>query len=121
MKFFPQVVAALALLPSALAVDRKLSVIVSFPNGTPESVVAEARQKIIDGGGQITHDYQIIKGFSAIAPRNRSNSWKLLGVITQLGWKKTRSLLRTAAEIIKSFAYAPVYDYSRALVMGTWL
>ncbi|EGX89225.1 Proteinase inhibitor, propeptide [Cordyceps militaris CM01] len=68
MKFFPQVVAALSLLPSTLAVDRKLSVIVSFPNGTPESVVAEARQKIIDGGGQITHDYQIIKGFSAIAP-----------------------------------------------------
>lgn len=87
MKFFPQIVAALALLPGALAVDRKVSVIVSFddPN-TPDSVVAAARQKIIDGGGQITHDYQIIKcvsyffstepmanhaicrGFSAIAP-----------------------------------------------------
>ncbi|KAJ3498591.1 hypothetical protein NLG97_g1009 [Lecanicillium saksenae] len=69
MKFFPQIVAALALLPGALAVDRKVSVIVSFddPN-TPDSVVAEARKKIIEGGGQITHDYQIIKGFSAIAP-----------------------------------------------------
>ncbi|KAM3499110.1 hypothetical protein MY10362_007610 [Beauveria mimosiformis] len=69
MKVFPQIVAALALLPGALAVDRKVSVIISFddPN-TPDSVVASARQKIIDGGGQITHDYQIIKGFSAIAP-----------------------------------------------------
>lgn len=65
MKFLPQVVAALALLPGAFAVDRKLSVIISFedPN-TPDSVVAEARQKIIDGGGQITHDYQIIKSVS---------------------------------------------------------
>ncbi|KAM3465509.1 hypothetical protein MY5147_005496 [Beauveria neobassiana] len=69
MKFFPQIAAALALLPGALAVDRKVSVIVSFDDpDTPDSVVAAARQKIIDGGGQITHDYQIIKGFSAIAP-----------------------------------------------------
>ncbi|OAQ97829.1 hypothetical protein LLEC1_00013 [Akanthomyces lecanii] len=83
MKFFSQIMAALALLPGALAVDRKVSVIVSFgdPN-TPDDIVAAARQKIIDGGGQITHDYQIIKlplncikanhairrGFSAIAP-----------------------------------------------------
>ncbi|KAM3519200.1 hypothetical protein NHJ13051_007659 [Beauveria bassiana] len=69
MKFFPQIAAALALLPGALAVDRKVSVIVSFDDpDTPDSVVTAARQKIIDGGGQITHDYQIIKGFSAIAP-----------------------------------------------------
>ncbi|OAA37155.1 Proteinase inhibitor, propeptide [Beauveria brongniartii RCEF 3172] len=80
MKFFPQIVAALALLPGALAVDRKVSVIVSFddPN-TPDSVVAAARQKIIDGGGQITHDYQIIKGFSAIAPE------KLLEMVQTFG------------------------------------
>lgn len=67
MKFLPQVVTALALLPAALAVDRKVSVIISFddPN-TPDSVVAEARQKIIDGGGQITHDYQIIKCVSSL-------------------------------------------------------
>ncbi|KAJ4153325.1 hypothetical protein LMH87_009816 [Akanthomyces muscarius] len=69
MKLFSQIVAALVLLPGALAVDRKVSVIISFddPN-TPDDIVAAARQKIIDGGGQITHDYQIIKGFSAIAP-----------------------------------------------------
>lgn len=68
MRFFPQIVAALALLPGAFAVDRKVSVIVSFddPN-TPDSVVAEARQKIIDNGGQITHDYQIIKYVSAFS------------------------------------------------------
>ncbi|OAA76352.1 Proteinase inhibitor, propeptide [Akanthomyces lecanii RCEF 1005] len=69
MKLFSQIVAALVLLPGSLAVDRKVSVIISFddPN-TPDDIVAAARQKIIDGGGQITHDYQIIKGFSAIAP-----------------------------------------------------
>ncbi|KAK8149976.1 hypothetical protein G3M48_004730 [Beauveria asiatica] len=80
MKFLPQIVAALALFPGALAVDRKVSVIVSFddPN-TPDSVVAAARQKIIDGGGQITHDYQIIKGFSAIAPE------KLLEMVQTFG------------------------------------
>ncbi|TQV91360.1 hypothetical protein V2A60_008990 [Cordyceps javanica] len=69
MKFSSPIVAALVLISGAIAVDRKVSVIVSFgdPN-TPDSVVAEARQKIIDGGGKITHDFQIIKGFSAIAP-----------------------------------------------------
>ncbi|OAA58868.1 Proteinase inhibitor, propeptide [Cordyceps fumosorosea ARSEF 2679] len=68
MKLLPQIIAALALLPGGFAVDRKMSVIVSFDDSTPDYIVAEARQKIVNGGGQITHDYQIIKGFSAIAP-----------------------------------------------------
>ncbi|KAM3512771.1 hypothetical protein MY11210_003556 [Beauveria gryllotalpidicola] len=80
MKFFPRIVAALALLSGALAVDRQVSVVVSFDDPkTPDSVVAAARQKIMDEGGQITHDYQIIKGFSAIAPENSLEMVRTLG------------------------------------------
>ncbi|KAK3191801.1 hypothetical protein K4F52_002227 [Lecanicillium sp. MT-2017a] len=69
MKVFPQLVAFLAVLPGALAVDQKKSAIIYFedPN-TPDSIVEQARQKVIDAGGKITHVYNIIKGFSAIAP-----------------------------------------------------
>lgn len=69
MKFLSPTVAMLALLSGVHAVDRKLSVIVSFddPN-TPDSVVFTARQKIIDDGGMITHDYRIIKLVSLFLP-----------------------------------------------------
>lgn len=62
MKVFPQLVAFLAVLPGALAVDQKKSAIIYFedPN-TPDSIVEQARQKVIDAGGKITHVYNIIK------------------------------------------------------------
>lgn len=69
MKFFSPALAMLALLSGVHAVDRKLSVIVSFDPNTPEKVVASARQQILNDGGIITHDYQIIKLVSLFFPR----------------------------------------------------
>ncbi|PYH92018.1 hypothetical protein BO71DRAFT_296251, partial [Aspergillus ellipticus CBS 707.79] len=55
----------LGLLPLALA----NSILVTFPKGTPDSVVDNAKKSIVDAGGQITHEYTLIKGFSANAPK----------------------------------------------------
>ncbi|KAF2711001.1 hypothetical protein K504DRAFT_466028 [Pleomassaria siparia CBS 279.74] len=44
------------------------SVIISYPNDTPQSVVDEAMESIEKAGGKITHKYNIIKGFAAEAP-----------------------------------------------------
>ena len=32
-------------------------VIISFPKDTPDSVVRQAKQKVLDAGGVITHEY----------------------------------------------------------------
>ena len=37
------------------------SVIVSYPNDTPDSVVQQAMGAIKDAGGMITHEYKLIK------------------------------------------------------------
>ncbi|KAJ6441712.1 glutathione S-transferase [Purpureocillium lavendulum] len=69
MRLFPQIVAALAILPGSLAVDQKRSAIIWFEDpSTPDSVVNEAKDSIIKGGGKVTHVYTIIKGFAVIAP-----------------------------------------------------
>ena len=86
MKVLPQLAAFLAVLPGAVAVDQKKSAIIYFDNpDTPDSIVDQARQRVTDAGGKITHVYNIIKydirsgktarranvvhrGFSAIAP-----------------------------------------------------
>jgi hypothetical protein len=87
MKILHQLAAFLAVLPGAIAVDQKKSAIIYFDNpDTPDSIVDQARQRVIDAGGKITHVYSIIKygicssrkrlenangmyrGFSAIAP-----------------------------------------------------
>jgi hypothetical protein len=68
MRAFGFVVAALALLPGASAVDESKSVIIWYENSVADSVVDQARNAIVEAGGQITHVYSLIKGFSAIAP-----------------------------------------------------
>lgn len=68
MRFFGFALAALALVPSALAVDDSKSVIVWYEDHVADSVVQEAKDAIVSAGGQITHVYSLIKGFSAIAP-----------------------------------------------------
>ncbi|KAF2205398.1 hypothetical protein GQ43DRAFT_468169 [Delitschia confertaspora ATCC 74209] len=45
------------------------SVIISYPNETPDSIVEDAMRAIKDAGGQITHTYNIIKGFACTAPQ----------------------------------------------------
>ncbi|KAH8726073.1 hypothetical protein GQ44DRAFT_614557 [Phaeosphaeriaceae sp. PMI808] len=59
-------IALLATLTMAVAPHK--SVIMSWPNDTPDSVIEAAKQKIIDGNGVITHEYNIIKGFACHAP-----------------------------------------------------
>lgn len=62
MKFFPSLIATLALVPSALAVDQTKSAIVWFEDSnTPDSVVNQVKDSIIQAGGKITHVYTIIK------------------------------------------------------------
>ncbi|EAT90867.1 hypothetical protein HBI56_217240 [Parastagonospora nodorum] len=52
----------------AMAVAPQKSVIMSWPNDTPDSVVQAAKQAIIDAKGTITHEYNIIKGFACTGP-----------------------------------------------------
>ncbi|KAJ5476972.1 hypothetical protein N7539_007116 [Penicillium diatomitis] len=68
MKFF--LIAMLSLLPVALAAKSLKSVVISFPKGTPSSVVDKAKDAIVASGGVITHEYHLFPGFSAEAPVN---------------------------------------------------
>ena len=62
MKLSNFVLSALALMPSALAVDEQKSAIVWFDDpATPDSVVDQAKDNMISAGGKITHTYSIIK------------------------------------------------------------
>jgi hypothetical protein len=58
-------IAALTLVSGAIAVDIQKSVLVTYPPETPDSVVTQAKQAIVDAGGIITHEYTLIKGFAA--------------------------------------------------------
>lgn len=65
MRFFSTIVAALAVAQGALAVDVQKSIIVTFPEGTPEDVVTRAKDEIRQAGGVVTHDYKLFKCVSA--------------------------------------------------------
>ncbi|RAL10760.1 uncharacterized protein BO97DRAFT_406754 [Aspergillus homomorphus CBS 101889] len=54
----------LGLVPLALA----NSILVTFPAGTPDSVLKQAKDCVLDAGGRITHEFTLIRGFSADAP-----------------------------------------------------
>ncbi|KAI0837396.1 hypothetical protein F5Y06DRAFT_271613 [Hypoxylon sp. FL0890] len=69
MRFFSTIVAALAVVYGASAVDVQKSVIVSFPSETTDDIVNRAKDDIRKAGGIITHEYQLIKGFAAKAPQ----------------------------------------------------
>ncbi|KAF2878428.1 hypothetical protein BDV95DRAFT_480224 [Massariosphaeria phaeospora] len=59
--------ALLATLTMATGAPQR-SVIISYPNSTPQSTVDEVMAAIRKAGGTITHVYNIIKGFSATGP-----------------------------------------------------
>ncbi|USP80472.1 uncharacterized protein yc1106_07746 [Curvularia clavata] len=59
-------VALLATLAMAAAPQR--SVIISWPNDTPDDIVEQSKEAIRKAKGVITHEYNIIKGFAATAP-----------------------------------------------------
>ena len=66
MRPFTYLVTALAVLPGAFAVDQKKSAIVWFDDAsTPDSIVNDAKNTIIQAGGKITHVYNIIKSVNA--------------------------------------------------------
>jgi len=59
----------LAFVAATLAVQMPLrSVIVSYPDNTPDSVVDQAMDAIKAAGGMVTHEYKLFKGFAAKAP-----------------------------------------------------
>ncbi|KAJ5353674.1 Proteinase inhibitor propeptide [Penicillium brevicompactum] len=47
---------ALMALPLALAASLK-SVVITFPKGTPDSVITQAKHSLVASGGVITHEY----------------------------------------------------------------
>ncbi|KAI5301083.1 hypothetical protein KEM55_002658 [Ascosphaera atra] len=57
---------ALAILP---VLSMSNLVLVSYPERTPESVIQQAIDVVIDAGGVIRHKYTIIKGFEATMPQ----------------------------------------------------
>jgi hypothetical protein len=61
MKPFTFLIATLSLFAGVIAVDIQKSVIISYPDTTPDSVVEQAKKAIIEGGGVITHEYHLIK------------------------------------------------------------
>lgn len=50
----------LAVIATQTAQPQK-SVIVSYPADTPDSVLSQAKEAILQAGGFITHEYKIIK------------------------------------------------------------
>ncbi|OOQ84086.1 hypothetical protein PEBR_31711 [Penicillium brasilianum] len=62
--------ALLALLPLVLAAKSLKSVIITFPNGTPDRVIDQAKDSLVAAGGVITHEYHLFPGFAAEAPVN---------------------------------------------------
>ncbi|KAJ4357072.1 hypothetical protein N0V95_002810 [Ascochyta clinopodiicola] len=53
---------------TTMAAAPQRSVIISFPNETPDHIVEEAKEGIRKAKGVITHEYNIIKGFACQAP-----------------------------------------------------
>ncbi|KUI67318.1 hypothetical protein VM1G_03293 [Cytospora mali] len=67
MKLIAYLLPALSVISGVFAVEAQKQFLISFPQSTADSVVQEAKQKIIDAKGFITHEYTLIKGFAASA------------------------------------------------------
>ncbi|KLU91972.1 hypothetical protein MAPG_10920 [Magnaporthiopsis poae ATCC 64411] len=74
MKFFAFLVPALTVLASAAPIEKQKQVIISYPNETPSWVLDQAKQAIRDGGGVITHEFELIMGFAATVAESVLNS-----------------------------------------------
>lgn len=61
MRFLTAATAALAIAQGAFAVDIQKAIIMTFPQGTPDSVVNRAMEDIRKAGGTITHEYKLLK------------------------------------------------------------
>jgi len=61
------------LLPALAAAKKSINYIVTFQPDTPDSVIQGAMAAVKANGGQITHEYKIIRGFSVYAPAEAVN------------------------------------------------
>lgn len=61
MRLITYLIPALSVISGVFAVEAQKSFLMSFPKGTSDKVVKEAKQKIIDAKGFITHEYTLIK------------------------------------------------------------
>jgi len=55
------------LVTAALGVAVQKQVVITYPENTPDSVLNQAKEAIIEAGGSILHEYRLIKGFAAKA------------------------------------------------------
>ncbi len=58
--FFGYLLVSLFVL-AVTAVSPQKAVIVTYPEGTPDSIMEQAKDTIRKAGGIITHDYKLIK------------------------------------------------------------
>ncbi|KAK4251622.1 hypothetical protein C7999DRAFT_27696 [Corynascus novoguineensis] len=79
MRPFSFLIGALALVSGVMAADVQKSVLVTYPPETPDSVVSQAKQAVVDAGGVITHEYTLIKGFAAKVGEKVLDSVSALG------------------------------------------
>ncbi|TVY20439.1 Uncharacterized protein LARI1_G001012 [Lachnellula arida] len=70
-------VVALAAVAFGVAVPLK-SVIVTYPDATPNDIIDSAMSAIKSAGGVVTHEYKLIKGFAAKAPAKVLESFMTL-------------------------------------------
>ncbi|KAH8899474.1 hypothetical protein GQ53DRAFT_741603 [Thozetella sp. PMI_491] len=94
MKPSSLLVAAVALFAGAIAVDVQKSVIITYPEETPDSVLDQAKDAIRASGGTVTHEYQLIKGFAAKLGE------KVLDTVS--GWGKQYNALIEEDQIVSS-------------------
>ncbi|CAN8103500.1 unnamed protein product [Discula destructiva] len=67
MKLFAYLLLLLSAVMGIAAVDVQKSFLMSFSKDASDSSMNEAKQKIIDAKGTITHEYTLLKGFAATA------------------------------------------------------
>ncbi|PHH61569.1 hypothetical protein CDD81_8150 [Ophiocordyceps australis] len=77
MKISALLATALAVAPSAWAAGKMKSAIIMFEDAkTPDSVIQQAKNSVVQAGGKITHEYTLIKGFSVVAPEEALQTMK---------------------------------------------
>lgn len=74
MKSLAFLLTTLTLLSGAVSASGQKSVIISYPPETPDSIVDQAKKAVVDAGGVITHEYQLIK-YVRVVCRRATFSW----------------------------------------------
>ena len=72
-----RLLALASLVAGVMAVDVQKSVIVTYPDGTPNSVLDQAKKAITDAGGVITHEYNLVKYAPGLPPQPPSSCHRI--------------------------------------------